>query len=107
MSIAVPSLRTYQLLESKADAAALRGCLTYWLVLGMFFLVESIVDSIFFWVPMYKFIRLSAQVWLWNKNFAGADLVYKYSIQAGLQQVDEFVKIVMKDTPVVIDQKKN
>ena len=100
VGFAYPAYKSYQLLESKADGAAMRSCLTYWVVLGLFMLVEGLLDWLLVWVPMYVFVRLGFQGWLFAKDFAGADALYKGVLVQPLTRFDEFIKILTKDSIV-------
>jgi len=94
----LPAHKTYQILEQKADMEAHRACLTYWLVFAMFMLVEGLLDSFFFWIPLYYFIRVAFQAWLFYKNFAGAELLFKYAAQPAMARFDEVFRLITKDS---------
>ena len=92
-----PTFFTYRLVETKADSAAVRGCLTYWVVFGMFTLTEGIVDALLSWVPLYSIARVGFQVWLFTHNFAGAIVIYNSAVSPILSKVQGFVDTFAKE----------
>ena len=70
----------------------------YWLIFGLFVMIDGVLDWMFYWVPMYVFVRLGLQVWLFNKEFAGAESVYKHGLQELLSKADDFLKVLTKDS---------
>jgi len=51
--------------------------LTYWVVFGSFTLFESLVDRIFFWMPLYYLIKAAFLVWCFHPSTKGALIVYQ------------------------------
>ena len=94
----LPVHRSFQILEQKADMEAHRACLTYWVVFGLFMIVEGVIDWLFFWVPLYYFVRVSFQAWLFYRNFAGAAILFKYAAQPALARFDEVYRLITKDS---------
>lgn len=94
----VPAHMTFQILEQKADIEAHRACLTYWLVFGLFMLVEGVLDWLFFWVPLYYYGRVAFQTWLFARNFAGADILFKYAAHPAMARVDEVYRLITKNS---------
>jgi hypothetical protein len=94
----IPAHLTYQILDQKADIDAHRACLTYWLVFALFSMFEGWMDSFFFWIPMYTYMRIALQSWLIMKNFAGADLVYKSGVNIVMSKVATAIALVTKDS---------
>lgn len=94
----LPVHKSYQILEQKADMDAHRACLTYWVVFGLFMVVEGLIDWLFFWVPLYYYVRVTFQAWLFYKNFAGAAILFKFIAQPALAKVDEVYRLITKDS---------
>jgi len=92
-----PTYKTYVLLESKADSTAVRGCMTYWVVFGIFTLAEGVVDAFLSWVPLYSIARVAFQVWLFTHNFAGSIIVYNSGVAPLLAKVDGFIDLISKE----------
>lgn len=92
-----PTYKTYVLLESKAESTALKGCLTYWIVFGIFTLTEGVIDALLSWVPLYSIARVAFQVWLFTHNFAGALIVYTSAVAPLLAKVDGFIDLLAKE----------
>lgn len=94
---AYPTYTTYRLVESKADATAMRGCMVYWAVFGVFTLCEGIIDAFLSWVPLYSIARVGFQVWLYTQNFAGAHLVYNTAVVPLFNRVDAVIDVVASE----------
>jgi hypothetical protein len=92
-----PTFCTYRLVENKADSAAVRGCMTYWVVFGLFTLTEGIIDALLSWVPLYSIARVGFQVWLFTHNFAGAMLVYTSLVTPALAKLDGIIDVLAKE----------
>ena len=92
-----PTYATFKLLESNADAAACRSCLTYWTVLGVFVLMEGPIDMALSWIPLYSIARVFFQAWLFGRDFAGAAVVYRTAVVPLVSQVDHVVQIIAKE----------
>jgi receptor expression-enhancing protein 1/2/3/4 len=97
VGLVYPTFETYKLIESKGDSAAVSGCMTYWVVFGVFTLVEGFVDSFLSWVPLYSLARVAFQVWLFMSNFSGASTVYSLAIVPVLSKVDAVVAQINKE----------
>ncbi len=89
-----PIYQSFKALKSPGlddDAAAL----TYWIVYGCLSLVESALDKIFFWLPLYFLLKIAFLVWCYNPNTNGAKIVYRIFIAplfVGIQREVEEIK---------------
>merc|ERR1719424_2521770 len=54
--------------------------LTYWVVYGLFNLLESITDFLFYWIPMYYPIKIGFLVWCMLPQTMGAKIVYQKAL---------------------------
>ena len=50
--------------------------LTYWVVYGLFTVVESGTDVLFYWIPFYNFVKIGVLVWLYSPTTRGAQKIY-------------------------------
>jgi len=64
--------------------------LAYWLWYGLFALVESITDVLFFWIPMYELLKMGFYIFLYAPNIRGALLLYSKLIAPWLPQLLAF-----------------
>ena len=92
-----PTFATYKLIESKADSAAVKGCMTYWAVFGVFTLAEGLIDTLLSWVPLYSIARVGFQAWLFTHNFAGAVVVYNAAVVPLFSKADVVVQQIGKE----------
>jgi hypothetical protein len=88
-------------LEAKADAIQVKAHLTYWVVFGLFTILEPLADILLSWVPLYPVARVALQVWLFAKDFAGALLVYNTVVAPLVVQVEVVTDQVMKELSVL------
>jgi len=69
--------------------------LTYWVVFSMFTLVESFIDYVLYWVPLYFIVKLLFLVWLFFPKYQGANVIYTKVVQPTLtkyrKQIDSAV----------------
>ena len=92
-----PTYATYKLIENKADATAVKGCLTYWAVFGMFTMLEGIIDTLLSWVPLYSIARVGFQAWLFTHNFAGSIVVYNVCVVPTLSKADVLIDQIQRE----------
>jgi len=64
--------------------------LAYWLWYGLFALVESITDLLFFWIPMYELLKMAFYIFLYAPNVKGALILYQKLIEPWLPQLQAF-----------------
>mmetsp|Transcript_21751 Transcript_21751/g.44108 ORF Transcript_21751/g.44108 Transcript_21751/m.44108 type:complete len:191 (-) Transcript_21751:188-760(-) len=50
--------------------------LTYWVVFGLFCLLENFTDYILYWIPFYYAIKLTFLIWAMMPKYQGAKVVY-------------------------------
>ena len=102
-----PTFATYKLLQGNSDVASCQACMTYWAVLGLFILLEGVVDLALGWVPLYSIARVAFQTWLFARNFAGAALVYRTAFVPIVSKVDAIVEIVASEFAVPASAKSS
>jgi len=75
--------------------------LTYWVVFGLFTVIESISDFIWYWLPFYYEFKLLFLIALQIKRFQLAPLIYENALKPIMDKygpvVDKFVDDVSKD----------
>ena len=69
----------------------------YWTVLGVFTLLEGVIDTALSWVPLYSIARVGFQAWLFTRNFSGASVVYNAVVVPIVSKVDVLVDQVVKE----------
>jgi len=66
--------------------------LAYWVWYGLFAVVESITDILFFWIPMYELLKMAFYIFLYAPNVQGAMMLYQKLIDPWLPQLEAFEK---------------
>ncbi|CEO95949.1 Receptor expression-enhancing protein [Plasmodiophora brassicae] len=74
-----PTIMSFQAVKSK-DTEDDAYWLTYWIVFGVFQLVESFGDLILGWIPLYNLLKCIILVWLYAPQTKGAQIVFKQFI---------------------------
>ena len=92
-----PTFATYKLIENKADASSVKGCMAYWAVFGLFVLMEGVIDALLSWVPLYSIARVGFQAWLFAHNFAGSLVMYNAAIIPIFSKVDLLIAQVTRE----------
>lgn len=62
--------------QPKASPEVLQDWLAYWLVIVLFTVVESFLDVLVFWLPLYNEMKVAFIVWLWHPRTQGGKYVY-------------------------------
>ena len=70
-----PVYSSFKALRS-ASTADDQFWLTYWTVYGTLTLFESLIDGVFFWLPLYYVLKIALLIWLFHPNSRGALVVY-------------------------------
>ncbi|EER05143.1 Receptor expression-enhancing protein, putative [Perkinsus marinus ATCC 50983] len=90
-----PVYKSYQIVEAANPTNdQTKAILTYWTVFGGFMLVEAIIDNIFFWVPLYYFIRVAFQVYLFYPDLRGSAKLYSLIVKPILNQVAKLAPLI-------------
>lgn len=77
---AILSIRAIQSQEDDDD----KVWLTYWMVFGVFNVMETFLGFIFWFVPYWEWVRLGLFVWLLMPQFKGAKVIYDKVLQPQL-----------------------
>ena len=78
IAVAYPAFRSFLALESDGTEDD-KQWLMYWVVFGLFNILDHFVGFILVFIPFYYFLKLVFLVWLANYN--GAQLVYDRYVQ--------------------------
>jgi len=84
--------------------------LAYWLWYGLFALIESITNILFFWIPMYELLKMGFYVFLYAPNVQGALILYEKVIQPWLPYLESFeqkVKLIKTSSKKNINETPN
>ena len=75
MTVLYPALHSIRAIESE-DEDDDKVWLTYWMVFGVFNVIETFFGFIFWFIPYWGWIRPGFFVWLLLPNFNGAKVIY-------------------------------
>ncbi|EER18212.1 Receptor expression-enhancing protein, putative [Perkinsus marinus ATCC 50983] len=90
-----PVYKSYEIVEAANPTnEQTKAILTYWTVFGGFMLIEAIVDNLFFWVPLYYFLRVGFQVYLFYPDFRGSAKLYSLVCKRTLNQVAKLTPLI-------------
>lgn len=93
LAVAYPAFKSFIALESEGLDDD-KQWLTYWVVFGLFNILDHFAGFILMFIPFYYFLKLCFLVWL--ANFNGAQVVY-----------DKFVSPTMNKYKVHIEEIEN
>jgi len=62
--------------------------LTYWVVFGLFSLIESATDVLFFWIPFYNLVKMVFLVYLYAPQTRGANHIFNQFINPFLKRYE-------------------
>eukprot|EP00397_Hematodinium_sp_SG-2012_P040084 GEMP01043865.1.p1 GENE.GEMP01043865.1~~GEMP01043865.1.p1 ORF type:complete len:173 (+),score=43.28 GEMP01043865.1:46-564(+) len=71
-----PAYESFKVLEESDQVDQMRFWLKYWVVFASFTLLESCIDYILFWLPMYYMFKMVFIVWLFLPKTRGADILF-------------------------------
>lgn len=66
--------------------------LTYWIVFGMFTVLETFFGFIFWFIPYWSWIRLGLFIWLLLPNFNGAQIIYENVLKVLLRNNKDLIQ---------------
>eukprot|EP01038_Epipyxis_sp_PR26KG_P011160 gene11160-14974_t len=83
--------------------------LVYWVVFGLFHVVENFVDYILYWFPIFYPIKVVFLVWLMLPQYNGAKMIYDAAIRPLFLKHENTIDAALKsvDTKKVIDSVKS
>jgi receptor expression-enhancing protein 5/6 len=87
VGIVIPAYRSYKALEY--HDGQVHHYLKYWIVFGVFSLIEFWVDIVLFWIPFYNELKLGMLVWLQLPQTSGAVAVYDRVIKPLVNQHED------------------
>lgn len=80
IAVAYPAFMTFLALESDDDDEKTQW-LTYWVVFGLFSIVDSFAGIILRFIPFYYFLKMGFLIYCFHPTSQGATTVYKSFIR--------------------------
>jgi len=77
ITVLYPAIHSIRAIESDDGGEDDKVWLTYWMIYGLFNVLETFFGFIFYFIPYWQWIRLALFVWLLLPNFNGAKTIYE------------------------------
>lgn len=88
LGVAYPAFMSFLALEANDEEDSTQW-LTYWVVFGIFNIVDQFAGFILHFIPFYYFLKLAFLVFLFHPQFKGATYVYKNYIRDLVKPIDK------------------
>lgn len=92
ITVLYPAVHSIRAIESDDGGDDDKVWLTYWMVYGVFTVVETFFGFIFYFVPYWDWVRLGLFIWLLLPNFNGAKTIYEGFIRNLINQNKDQIK---------------
>jgi len=87
------SLRSIETEGSREDTQ----WLTYWVVYGLFGLLEEFIDLLLFWIPFYYPLKLAFLLWCMLPQFKGASFLYEHIIKDSFKKQEDYIDAALSN----------
>jgi hypothetical protein len=94
-TVLYPALHSIRAIESP-DEEDDKEWLTYWMVFGLYNVVETFFGFIFYFIPYWSWIRAGLFMWLIIPQFKGAKTIYNQGLKPILKQNKELIEYYTK-----------
>ncbi|KAF9112339.1 receptor accessory protein 4 [Mortierella sp. AM989] len=91
-----PAYASYKAINSRNNTR-LTAWLMYWTVMGLFTLVEFVLDTLIFWFPFYYEIKLVFVLWMILPQTQGSIYLYQAFVDPYLSQHENDIDKALKD----------
>ena len=95
LGVAYPCFMSFLALESKGSDDD-KQWLTYWVVFGLFNIVDQFAGFILHFIPFYFFLKLLFLVYLFHPSTTGATSIYNEYILPNMKQYEKHIIAVEK-----------
>lgn len=95
LTVVYPAFKSIKALETKDTDDDDKIWLTYWVVFGVFTLLDEFAFFILNLIPFYWYIRLGFFVWLMAPQTQGAQVVYRSVLRPLLHQHKDRIQAVI------------
>jgi len=91
ITVLYPTVHSIRAIQSPEDDDD-KIWLTYWMVFGIFNVLETFFSFVFYFIPYWDWLRLMLFVWLLLPNFNGAKVLYEGVIRSQLDKHKDLIK---------------
>ena len=102
LGVAYPCFMSFLALESKGSDDD-KQWLTYWVVFGIFNIIDQFAGFILTFIPFYFFLKLCFLVWLFHPITQGATVIYNAYILPNMQQYEKHIEKLEKGVAGLAD----
>ena len=95
IAVAYPCFASFLALESEG-ADDDKQWLTYWVVFGLFNILDQFAGFILTFIPFYYFLKLIFMVWLFHPATVGATWIYNSYILPNMKQYEKHIEAAEK-----------
>lgn len=106
LGVAYPCFMSFLALESDGEDDD-KQWLTYWVVFGIFNIVDQFAGFILAFVPFYFFLKLIFMVWLFHPATLGATTIYNIYILPNMKQYEKHITAMEDKVAGVADAAKD
>ena len=90
IAVAYPCFASFLALESDGDDDD-KQWLTYWVVFGLFNILDQFAGFILTLIPFYYFLKLIFMIWLFHPATTGATFIYNNYILPNMKQYEKHI----------------
>ena len=106
LGVAYPVFMSFHALESNGLGDD-QQWLTYWVVFGLFNMIDQFAGFILHFIPFYYVLKLAVLIWLFHPKSQGATWVYDNYIKEYAGHINEIEKQVEDSVKEGINSAKN
>jgi len=88
LAVAYPAFKSFVCLDSNNEEEE-KQWLTYWVVFGVFNIIDHFAGFILHWIPFYYVLKLAFLVFLFHPKFKGATFVYDNYLRDAVAPFDK------------------
>ena len=90
--VAYPTFKSFLALEAKDSKIQQKQWLTYWVIFGLFNIIDQFAGFILHYIPFYYFLKLCFLVALFHPMTNGATVFYEWYIAPNYDELDAAFK---------------
>lgn len=95
ITVVYPAIQSIKALETKGNDDDDKTWLTYWVVFGIFTLLDEFGGIVLSFIPFYFYVKLGFFVWLMAPQTKGAEVFYKNVLKpilvANKDKIEQFI----------------
>lgn len=97
LTVLYPGLHSIRAIESEGKDDD-KVWLTYWMVFGLYTVVDTFFGFLFYFVPYWDWIKMGLFIWLLLPQFNGAQIIYESVLRKLLTEHKDLIRDLIKRT---------